>query len=62
MRSTMGSFLVFVFYYLVFTPLALILKISGAVFLNLGFDLSKETYWIKVKKNTSFRQSMRKLY
>ena len=44
-------------FYLIFTPLALILKIFGSVLLNQKIDKKAGTYWVK-RKDTPFSKEL----
>jgi len=49
-------------YYLVFTPIGVIMRIFGKEFLNMNFDKNAKTYWIEKEQRISAKERYEKMF
>jgi thiol:disulfide interchange protein len=54
-----GNVLLVAFYYMIITPIGLLLQGSGKLSLQKSFDKETSTYWVDVKKRVDFNRYYR---
>jgi len=57
-----SRFILCVLFYLVLTPIGIIMRLFGKDFLNQRWDKEVESYWIKKKKRLFDKEQYKKLY